>query len=185
MAHKVVIGPVRLSYCHLWEPKKFENSPEKYTVSLIIPKSEEKTIKKIQEAIALVKQDAVEKHGKGFVTSKGFRFPLKDGDEEMPEDSAYADSYYLNVSSNDQPKMIDGRKKEITDKKEIYSGCYANVSLNAYFYKRDSSKGITFAINGLQKVADGEPLDGRTLNVEEDFDYLDNIDDIDEDDFLS
>ena len=47
MAH-LVTGKVRLSYEHIWEPASINDSDEKYSVSLIIPKSDTKTVKDIQ-----------------------------------------------------------------------------------------------------------------------------------------
>ena len=49
---KVVTGVCRFSYANLWEAKAMdENSKPKYSVSLIIPKSDTKTIEKIRAAI--------------------------------------------------------------------------------------------------------------------------------------
>ena len=45
MAH-LVTGKVRLSYEHIWEPASINDSDEKYSVSLIIPKSDTKTVKR-------------------------------------------------------------------------------------------------------------------------------------------
>jgi hypothetical protein len=42
---KVVTGIVRLSYANVWTPVSINGSKEKYSVSLIIPKSDTKTIK--------------------------------------------------------------------------------------------------------------------------------------------
>mgnify|MGYP003199945904 CR=1 FL=1 len=51
---KVVTGVCRFSYANLWEAKAMdENSKPKYSVSLIIPKSDTKTIEKIRAAIQL------------------------------------------------------------------------------------------------------------------------------------
>ena len=49
MAH-LVTGKVRLSYEHIWEPASINDSDEKYSVSLIIAKSDTKTVKDIQNA---------------------------------------------------------------------------------------------------------------------------------------
>ena len=49
---KVVTGLVRLSYANVWEPKAAtEGAVPKYSVSLIIPKSDTETIAKINAAI--------------------------------------------------------------------------------------------------------------------------------------
>ena len=47
---KVVTGEVRLSYANVWEPRPGMNGgKDKYSVSLIIPKSDTKTIEKIEK----------------------------------------------------------------------------------------------------------------------------------------
>jgi ABC-type Na+ efflux pump permease subunit len=43
---KVVTGTVRLSYEHVWEPASINGGEEKYSASLIIPKSDNSTINK-------------------------------------------------------------------------------------------------------------------------------------------
>ena len=49
---KVITGPdTRWSYCNAWEPKAINGGEPKYSVSLIIPKSDKKTIAKIKAAI--------------------------------------------------------------------------------------------------------------------------------------
>ena len=49
---KVVTGECRFSYANLWEAKAMdEKSKPKYSVSLIIPKSDTKTIEKVKAAI--------------------------------------------------------------------------------------------------------------------------------------
>ena len=44
---KVITGTVRLSYAHVWEPQSINGGDEKYSVSLVIPKSDKSTIAKI------------------------------------------------------------------------------------------------------------------------------------------
>lgn len=55
------------------------------------------------------------------------------------------------------------------DQDEVYSGCYARVSINFYAFNTNGNKGIACGLNNLQKVRDGEPLGGRS-SAENDFD---------------
>ncbi len=49
---KVITGPnTRWSYANVWEPKSINGDTPKYSVSLIIPKSDTKTVAKIEAAI--------------------------------------------------------------------------------------------------------------------------------------
>ena len=43
---KVITGTVRLSYANIWEPKSIKGSAAKYSVSLLIPKSDKATLAK-------------------------------------------------------------------------------------------------------------------------------------------
>ena len=62
MSTKVVTGEVRFSYLHVFEPAKVEGSDEeKYSVSLIIPKSDTKTIKAIEKAIEIANRSVENK----------------------------------------------------------------------------------------------------------------------------
>ena len=48
---KVITGPrTRWSYANVWEPKSINGSDPKYSVSLIIPKDDTKTLEKIKAA---------------------------------------------------------------------------------------------------------------------------------------
>ena len=49
---KVITGvDTRWSYANVWEPKSINGGTPKYSVSLIIPKSDTKTVEKIRAAI--------------------------------------------------------------------------------------------------------------------------------------
>ena len=51
---KVVTGiNTRLSYANIWEPKSINGGKEKYSVSLIIPKSDQKTITTTLSAVRM------------------------------------------------------------------------------------------------------------------------------------
>ena len=124
---KVVTGVVRLSYAHVWEPASINGGDEKYSVSLIIPKSDKKTVKAIQDAVEQAKQDGKAKFG-GKIPAN-LKLPLRDGDIERPDDEAYADSYFINANSKDKPQIVDTKVQRILDQSEVYSGCYARVSI--------------------------------------------------------
>ena len=104
MAH-LVTGKVRLSYEHIWEPASINDSDEKYSVSLIIPKSDTKTVKDIQNAVEQAKQDGKAKFG-GRIPAN-LKLPLRDGDIERPDDEAYKDCYFINCNSKDKPQIVD------------------------------------------------------------------------------
>lgn len=177
MAH-LVTGKVRLSYEHVWEPAAIKDGDPKYSVSLIIPKSDKKTIKAIRDAVEQAKQDGKAKFGGRILAN--LKLPLRDGDIERPEDEAYADSYFINANSKDKPQIVDKQVQPILDRNEVYSGCYARVSISIYPFNTNGNRGIACGLGNIQKIADGEPLGGRT-RAEDDFDSYEDEDD----DFLS
>lgn len=175
---KVVTGEVRFSYLHIWEPTAIEEGQDKkYSASLIIPKSDKATVAKIKAAIQLAIENGKDKFG-GKIPTK-LKTPLRDGDEERPDDEAYKNAYFINASSKTKPGVVDKFLNEILDRDEVYSGCYGRASINFYAFNTSGNKGIACGLNNLQKRKDGEPLGGGRSKAEDDF-----AEDIDEDDDL-
>lgn len=178
---KVVLKGVRLSYANIWEPKEDQGGKLKYGVSLLIPKSNKKAIADIKKAIEAAKQE-----GKSKLASKSgaipgnIKLPLRDGDEDRPDDEVYAGHYFVNANSSKKPGIVDKKVNPILDQDEVYSGCYANVSVNFYAFNTDGNKGIACGLGNIQKVKDGERLGGGST-AEEDFDVED---DDEEEEFL-
>ncbi len=176
---KVVTGKVRFSYANVWEPKSINDGEEKYSVSLIIPKGDKKTIKDIEKAVEAAKKAGMPKFG-GKIPSN-LKMPLRDGDIDREEDENYADSYFINANCKTKPGIVDKKGQPIIDSTEFYSGCYGYASITFYAFNSKGNKGIACGLNNLMKIEDGEPLGGRS-RAEDDF--ADLIDD-DDDDFLN
>lgn len=179
---KVITGVnTRWSYVNAWEPKSINGGAPKYSVSLIIPKSDTKTIEKIQAAIQAAYdegQDKLKGNGKSVPALSVLKTPLRDGDAERPDDEAYADSYFINANSGTAPGIVDADRQPILDRSEVYGGVYGRASINFYAFNSNGNKGIACGLNTLQKIKDGEPLGGKS-RAEDDFDTEED------DDFLS
>lgn len=180
---KVITGEVRLSYANLWEPKSINGGAPKYSVSLIIPKSDKRTLDKIKVAIQAAYAEGEGKlkgNGKTVPALASLKTPLRNGDEERPDDEAYSDSYFVNANSATAPGIVDNQQEPqpITVRSEIYSGVYARASVNFYAFNSNGNKGIACGLNNIQKLRDGEPLGGKS-RAEDDFATSDD------DDFLS
>ena len=168
MSTKVITGKVRFSYCHVFEPAAISEGQEpKYSISIIIPKSDKVTLDKINKAIEEAKQEGKTKFG-GKIPGV-LKLPLRDGDVERPDDEAYANNYFLNASSSVQPGIVDENRDEIMIKTEFYSGCYGRASINFYAFNTSGNKGIAVGLNNLQKLEDGEPLGGVRASAQDDF----------------
>ena len=172
MATKVITGVnTRWSYANVWEPKAMEGGKPKFSVSLIIPKSDTVTVGKIKAAIEEAYRDGQSKlkgNAKSVPALSTLRTPLRDGDLERPDDPAYANAYFVNANSTTAPGVVDANRNEILDKSEVYSGCYGRASISFYAFNANGNKGIACGLNNLQKIKDGEPLGGRA-SAESDF----------------
>jgi hypothetical protein len=175
---KVITGIVRLSYANVWEPKSINGGTEKYSVSLIIPKSDTKTLNAINEAVDAAIEEGKGKFGGKIPNKAALKLPLRDGDIDRPDDEAYADSYFINANSITPPQVVDKNVNPVLDRSEVYSGVYGRVSVSFYAFNSNGNKGIACGLGNVQKIRDGEPLGGRTNAAEE---FSTDVDD----DFLS
>ncbi len=158
---KVVTGKARFSFCHVFQPYSgIEGGTPKYSVSIIIPKSDKETIAKLQKAFDDTKAGAAVVFG-GTVP-KMVKGGLRDGDMERENDPAYANSYFINANSAQKPGVVDADLNPIINADEFYSGCFGRASITFYPYNAQGSKGIACGLNNVQKLEDGEKLGGST-----------------------
>ena len=172
---KVITGPnTRWSYANVWEPKSINGGAPKYSVSLIIPKSDTKTVAKIQAAI----EAKLKGNGKSVPALSAIKTPLRDGDTERPDDPAYAGAYFVNANATSAPGIVDADRQPILTRSEVYSGVYGRASITFYAFNSSGNRGIACGLNNLQKIRDGEPLGGKAsaesdFATDEDDDFLD------------
>jgi hypothetical protein len=168
---KVVTGKARLSYVNVFQPRAaMEGQEPKYSVCVLIPKSDVATVEKVKAAM-----DAAKEAGKGLWGGKvpvGLKLALRDGDAER-DTPEYKGHWFLNASSKQKPNVVDAAVNPILDASEVYSGCYGRVSINFYPYNVSGNRGVAAGLQNLQKLADGEPLSGRS-RAEDDFTAADD-----------
>ena len=169
---KVITGPnTTFSYLNCWDPKAIQGGTPKFSVSLIIPKSDVKTIEKIKAAIQAAYEEGQSKlkgNGKSVPVLSTLKTPLRDGDLERPDDEAYKNSYFINANSVTAPGIVDADRNPIIDRSEMYSGVKGRASINLYAYNVNGNPGIASGLNNLQKISDGTPLGGKS-RAEDDF----------------
>ena len=169
---KVITGPnTTFSYLNCWDPKAIQGGTPKFSVSLIIPKSDVKTIEKIKAAIQAAYEEGQSKlkgNGKSVPALSTLKTPLRDGDLERPDDVAYKNSYFINANSGTAPGIVDADRQPILDRSEMYSGVKGRASINLYAYNVNGNRGIACGLNNLQKISDGTPLGGKS-RAEDDF----------------
>ena len=178
---KVVTEETTLSYCNLNEPRAaVEGGKPKYSASVIIPKSDTKTLERIQNAIQAAYEEGesvLKGTGKSVPALDVIKTPLRDGDKERPDDEAYKNSYFINANSINKPGIVDKALNPIIDTSEIYSGIKARVSINFYAFNVNGNRGVAAGLGNVQKLSNGTPLGGSS-RPEDDFEAV-------EDDFLS
>ena len=172
-ATKVVI-PCRISFANIWEPKAINGGDEKYSVSCLIPKSDKKTLARIQKAAEAAKEDGKARKWSGKIPPN-LKLPLRDGDIDRPDDENYEDCYFLNASSKDAPQVVDRKVNPVLDPMMVYSGCYCNVSVNFYAFNANGNRGVAAGLGNIQFVRDGERLSGKA-SADADFDALEDDD---------
>ena len=185
---KIRIGKVRASYVHVFHPYSMNHDEKdaRYSMVLIIPKKDKESIEKVQNAIKAAYSIGLSEKWGGKKPSDDWS-PLHDGDVKQSDKPEYVDSYYLNAKNSTKPGIakphptnryitIDGKKKlntlEITDEKELYSGCYVYATLGFFAYSYGGKRGISCGLDNVLKVEDGEMLGGRA-SAESDFGDLD------------
>lgn len=135
---KVVTGPnTRWSYVNVWDARSVDDGTPKFSVSLIIPKSDMPTIAKIKAAIEAAYHEGearLKGSGKSVPALNTIKGPLRDGDTERPDDPAYANSYFVNANSINAPGIVDADRQAIIDRSEVYSGVYGRASINFYAF---------------------------------------------------
>lgn len=160
----VTTGEVRLSYVNLFQPRAAQQGQEpKYSVTVLLPKSDTATYQRIQAAV----QAAYEK---GVVnTWNGARPPLKsvihDGDGVRPSGDPFGPEckghWVFTASSKQKPEVVDAQLNPIIDHSKVYSGVYGRVNINFFPYANSGNRGVAAGLGPVQILRDGEPLGGR------------------------
>lgn len=161
---------VRFSYAHVLAPSKGmdDSKDEKYSVAVLVPKTAKKTLKLISDAINAAIEEGKEKKWGGKVPPN-LKKPMRDGDEERPDDPAYQGMYFFNASSKRKPQVIKTDRTIIEDPQEFYSGCWGCISVNFFAYSSNGNKGVGVGLGNIVKTRDDESLGGGFAKAEDEF----------------
>ncbi|WP_028988050.1 DUF2815 family protein [Thermicanus aegyptius] len=168
----ITTGNVRLSYVHLTRPFAREGQEPRYSVTILLPKSDVATKQRIDAAIEAAIQEGVSKVWNG-VRPPQIKTPIYDGDGVRPNGEQFGPEckghWVFTASSRDPVDIVDLNLNQIINPTEIYSGMFAKVCVNFFAFNRNGNRGIGAGLGPVQKVADGEPLGGRAPTAEEAF----------------
>ena len=162
---KVLTGECRLSYCNLTTPRAAQQGGEpKYSVTLLIPKTDVATKADIDAAIQAAANEALSKVWNGARPPQ-LRVPIYDGDGVRPSGVPFGDEckghWVMTASTKNKPQVvgIDNINCELSPA-DIYSGMYARVTIRFFGYSNSGNKGIGCGLGNVMKTRDGEALAG-------------------------
>lgn len=161
---KVLTGEVRLSYANLVTPRANQQGQDpKYSVTLLIPKTDQQTIADINASIQAAYDEGVSKKWGGAHPQP--KSIVHDGDGLRPSGLPFGEEckgcWVLTASTKHKPQVVgmDNINCELAPQ-DIYSGMYGRVTLNFFPYDTAGSKGVGCGLGNVLKTRDGEPLSG-------------------------
>ncbi len=168
----VTTGKVRFSFMNVFTPRAPQEGGEpKYSVTLLIPKSDVTTLQAIQQAMEFAVQEGIASTFGGTRPPR-LNLPLYDGDGVRPASGEpfgeeCKGHFVMTASSLQQPSIVDVNVQPIINQAEIYSGCYGRASIRFFAYNKNGNKGVGCGLGNIQKLADGDPLTGRTTAADD------------------
>jgi hypothetical protein len=171
MAQKVITPEAMLSYPALFAPKQTPSGELKYGCVLVFQEGAD--LSPLENAALAALEERWGARAKEMLQKNQLKWPFRDGAERDAQGYGPGTTF-INVTSKLQPGAVDsdggddGKPRRITDLSELYAGCFVRASLRPFTYDTNGSKGVSFALNNLQKLRDGERIDGR-LRPEDEF----------------
>ncbi len=164
----VTTGEVRLSYVHLFKPyAAMIGQEEKYSVTVLVPKTDMDTMNRINAAIEAAKQKGIAEKWSGQCPPI-VQTPMHDGDGTRPSDGMEfgpeCKGHWVFTASakvDYPPEVVDLEGNPIINQSEVYSGMYGKVNVNFFPYSFGGKKGIGCGLGAVLKTRDGEGLGGR------------------------
>lgn len=172
----VTTGEVRFSYAHLFKPyAAMQGQEEKYSVTVLVPKTDVDTMSRINAAIEAAKQRGISDKWNG-VCPPIVPTPVYDGDGVRPSDGMpFGEEckghwvFTASAKADYPPEVVDRMGNPIINQSEVYSGMYGRVNITFYPYMFGGKKGIGCGLGPVQKLRDGEALGGSPMTAAQAF----------------
>ena len=155
MNKRILTPRFRVAFSNVFKPKLNLQGEPKYGLVMLFEKNTD--ISKLRE---LADEAANEKWPKGEPTD--LRSPFRDGNEKADKYDGFKDTIAVTANSNFKPGLVNQNVEEITSQEDFYSGCYARATVNVYAYEKLGNKGVSFSVQNVQKLGDGEYLGGKS-----------------------
>lgn len=165
-ATDIITPEVRLSFPNLFEARVVpgsQNAKPKFSASLLLPPSFD--LKLLQQSMAAA---MTKKWGK-VITLPAAKNPIKDAAEKEGLAGYETGWRFINVSANleSPPQVVDQRLLPVTDRTKVYAGMWVRAYLNAFAWEHaQGGKGVSFGLNAIQLMRDGERIDGRRATTD-------------------
>lgn len=171
MSNTIVTGEVRFSFVNIFEPRAGQNGGDpKYSITILLPKSDIATKQMIDREIQTELQNGVSTKFGGTMPAMP-AIPIHDGDGVRPNGEPFGEEcrghWVFTASTKQKPEVVDENRQPILTQTQVYSGCYGRVSLRFFAYNQAGKKGIGCGLGNVQKLRDGEPLNGRTTAADD------------------
>ena len=174
---KVITPVFTAAFASVFQPKAFGKNAkgkQKYSVTMIFPKGQDfapltEVIKTVAKKKWGDKADAIVRK-----QAEGDKRLFKDGSLMVAQNYAgfIEGAVYLQASNEQRPglvKKVGEKLHHIKEEAEFYSGCMAIAAVSVYAWDNDFGKGVSFSLDNIQKIADGERLGGGRSSPESDF----------------
>lgn len=172
---KVMTPKFRVSYPHVFKPQLNKlNNKEEYSVQALFKKGED-----LSPLIKAVKECAAAKWGSWDKIPKNFRSPFRKQEERGKEEDGKlvlpagheVGAIFITLKSKERPGVVNQKVEDIIDETEFYAGCYARAKVTVYAYSQAGNNGVSFGLQNIQKMSDGDPL-GSRLRAQDDFEPI-------------
>lgn len=138
-----------------------------FTPALLALPGEAERFKAMKVALAIAGEEKFP--GKFATLVKGEKFG-KSFRSDWEAKNYPENTIFLNARSDQQPGLVYADLTKVSQEdiqKVFYAGAIVRASLTAYGYDRSGNKGVTFGLNNMQKIRDGERLDNRAAAEDE------------------
>lgn len=160
----------RVSWPAILNPKVNELHKDKileYSLVALFPKGADLSQLKAAAKEAVVRKWGADpaKHPKVLrnpFRDQGERAKVGDDGKEILPGGHEKGAIFITMKNRKRPSLVNQQVLPITDETEFYAGCYAQAVVKANAYDNMGNRGVGFYVDHIQKVRDGEPLDGRT-----------------------
>ena len=162
------IGEVRFSFPRLFE----QNEYGRYTMLALISKDNTEAVSLFKKATEAAAKNGAAKFWSGKVPPM-LKLPLRDGDEEHPDDPAFKNCYFFNCWNKYKPKVCvwdeDLEMRVEANEEDIYPGCYGIITVQLFPFNTNGNRGVGVSLSNVMKTRDGERLAGSLPSLDDSF----------------